>query len=468
MRILIFLLSFGCANHIFAYTIHCPHSKEYAAVMVYDNGREVYEQLLKFIDAAEHYVELCPCMTGGALLEEILEHLDKRLQEVEQLTSYMIIQPTLIDLQDKKLLSDMRAKWGSRFSYVFTGCPPSSNILAPNVIEMHVKLSIFDGKYIIIGGTNFEDFMCTPGDKIPEEVESSRLMIGGVKRPLAFRDQDIAVASPILGLELRKEFHAHYKLWSAYEKHLWFNKNIQDFRNDELPPLSIEEAETSYCSAFEDNNDLIFVDLSNIRVIFSGPDEQVNSITREYRRLIDEAKHDLRIAQMYFLPKEEIISGLINACYHRGVSLQVVTNGCTDRSPSITGVYAWGNRMNYFPLYYGERPPLWKKMIFYNRQPNPHVQIHEFYIPDTQFHKKCMIADDVFVIGSYNFGRKSDICDYESIMVIESPEVVRRAIKVFDKDKTLSTQVQPRDSLDWYFHPVHHVVGHLQINFMPA
>lgn len=53
-------------------------------------------------------------------------------------------------------------------------------------------------------------------------------------------------------------------------------------------------------------------------------------------------------------------------------------------------------------------------------------------------------------------------------MIIRSPEIAARANQVFQKDLTLSQPVHSNEILQWYFDPIYHFVGHLQINFMPA
>ncbi|AGE74936.1 exported protein [Chlamydia psittaci Mat116] len=452
-----------------AFIVHFPESKEHAGVIVHDNSVEVYESILSAIDVANHYIELSPCMAGGNLLKEIIEHIDARMALISELRAYLLIQPTFIDSDDKSVLESIKSRWPDRFFYLFTGCPPGPSILSPNVIESHVKISIVDGKYIFMGGTNFEDFMCTRGDSIPEPVESPRLVIGGIHRPLAFRDQDITVSSAQLGTELRKEYHAHYALWSAYAERPWFNKNVDDFRALPFPQLAIEDAQATYCREIEENSDLVSTDLKNIRVIFSGPDESNNAITQGYIDLIDNAKKSIKIANMYFIPNDKILESLRSASLSRKVHTEVITNGSNENSPKLTEVYAWGNRMNYFFLSYGERPALWKKFVFSKKQPSSSLFINEYYVRDTQLHKKCMIVDDrVFVIGSYNFGKKSDLFDYEGIILIDSPEVAAKANVVFKKDLSLSKPVEHSEILDWYFDPMYNLLGHLQINFMPA
>ena len=80
-----------------------------------------------------------------------------------------------------------------------------------------------------------------------------------------------------------------------------------------------------------------------------------------------------------------------------------------------------------------------------------------------------MLVDDrVLVIGSYNFGKKSDECDYECIVVIESPEAVARAQLVFEKDLGLSKKVTYDEIINWYFDPMNYCLGYLEDKYMPA
>lgn len=468
----VFFLLFCCCamNKTYSFTISFPYSNKQAQVLLHEDSVATYQQLLSCIDQAQKYIELCPCMTGGELLKEILEHIHRRLACVPELRAYMIIQPTVIDKIDQERLENMASTWGDRFNYIFTDCPPHTNILFPNVVELHTKISIFDGKYVIVGGTNFEDFMCTRGDAEPQPSDSPRLSIGGMQRPLALRDQDITIISSELGLEARREFHAQYAMWSAYKTSFWFNKYLKDFRGQGPLNLALEDAEEISFPALDSNPRLISVDLKDIRIIFSGPDEQENAISNEYARLIQDAQERIYISNLYFIPTEKIYQSLMQALWVKGLPVEVVTNGCSQGAPRITNVYAWGNRMNYFPLCFGDRPALWKKSSFMSTHfPNSLFSVREFHVPNTQLHKKCMLVDDrIFVIGSYNFGKKSDACDYETIVVIESPEVAMKAKEIFAVDEQLSTLIAPEQISQWFFHPMYHFIGHLEVNFMPA
>lgn len=79
-----------------------------------------------------------------------------------------------------------------------------------------------------------------------------------------------------------------------------------------------------------------------------------------------------------------------------------------------------------------------------------------------------LVDDHILVIGSYNFGKKSNDCDYECIVVIDSKEAVSKAQVVFEKDLRLSKSVTHDDIINWYFDPVHYCLGYLEQRYMPS
>ncbi len=441
-----------------------------------DNGLETFEILLKALEKARYSAELGLCLAGGEVLLKILRVLEERFSVEPEFRAFLMLQPIFLFKEEKDLIESLSKKTGGRFQCVFTGWIPSSTILNPNVIEMHVKLSIVDGKYFFIGGTNFEDFMCTEGDKIPEVVDSPRLQIGGMSRPLAFRDQDVVGRSVALGSKLREEFHKSFVMWKKNQDCLmqkFFDANEFSSDPEVLQNLSVgagvqEPLEEIFIKEFEFSPDLVEVEARNVKVIFSGPnDGNGNPITLEYKNLINEAKESVKISQMYFIPVPSIFSSVINAVL-RGVKLEIISNGSHENSPQLTMNYAWGNRMRYIPMMYGRDFPLWGKKQCMQTKPFP-VSVYEFDLYQTQLHKKCMLVDDeIFVIGSYNFCKKSHDIDYESIIVIRSKEFARKAGKIFEKDRSLSRRITCEQAMEWYFDPTYYILGSLQLNFMPA
>lgn len=453
----------------FAHIIAIPDGDKKAKVLIHDNGYEMYEHLLAAISSAKYTVELCPCLAGGEILSTVLQRLEQRMEEVPALVSYILVQPTCIDDNDRKNLKTLQENYPDRFFYLFSDWPPYCNVFFPNVTESHTKLSIVDGKYIFIGGSNLEDLQCSKGDVDLEVSDSPRAVIGGVLRPSAMRDQDVTIVSEEYGALLRKEFCAHYALWKDFTQKLWLNKKLDDFRGIDPINLSIEKARSSFCAMIETSLCAVSVPLDKMHFIFSGPDESNNTIAEEYVRLINQAQHSIRIAQMFFIPVAKIYDSLMAACWDRGVEIYLVTNGRTDRSPEITRSYAWGNRINYFPLTFGSRPLLWERFLYSPSRASMKFYVSEFYVANTQLHKKCMLVDDhILVIGSYNFGKKSNDCDYECIVVIDSKEAVSKAQVVFEKDLRLSKSVTHDDIINWYFDPVHYCLGYLEQRYMPS
>ncbi len=469
IKVLVSFFMWAVCSLTWAATIELPESREDASVIVLHDSLDTYKKLLSCIDHAQYSINLCPCMTGGDVLKEILEHVDARMHENPNVTCRILIQPTFIDQADRRALSEIKATWPSRFFFIFSDCPPNLDFAFPNVLEMHIKLSVIDGRYVFIGGTNFEDLMCTKGDACPERPDSSKLFVSGLARPWAFRDQDVAVSSPDLGLLVHREFLAHYAMWEAFSKSIFFNKSLDFFREQVTTDLTYQQAKNAENSIFEADPRKIPVAVNQIRFIFSGPDESVNAITAEYSRLISEAQHSLQIVQLYFLPHDSIYQELLKAIHERNVVAELVTNGRTECSPSITLSYAWGNRINYFPLFYRERPMIWRRYAFSKKIPSSSVSIFEFFVPQVQLHKKCMIVDGrTFLIGSYNFSEKSHSCDYECIVTIESKEVAKAAQEIFARDVSLSQRVDARDVFNWYFDIRYHFLGGLEESLFPA
>ncbi|WP_213357849.1 phospholipase D-like domain-containing protein [Chlamydiifrater phoenicopteri] len=439
-----------------------------------DNGLETFKILLKALEEAKHSAELGLCLAGGEILLKILQVLEERFIAEPAFKAFLILQPIFLFKEEKERIEAISVKFGDRFQYVFTGWMPSPTILNPNVIEMHVKLSIIDSKYFFIGGTNFEDFMCTEGDKVPEVVNSPRLQIGGMARPLAFRDQDVVGRSTLLGSKLREEFHKSFVMWKRNMDHLMqkffdpeeFSSDPEVLKNLSIAPQEL--LEEVFVKEFEFSPDLVEVEVENVKVIFSGPhDGDNNPITLEYKNLINEAKTSIKFSQMYFIPVSTIFNSVIDAVL-RGVNLEIISNGSHENSPQLTSNYAWGNRIRYIPLMYGRDFPLWGKKQCMQATPFP-VSVYEFDMYQTQLHKKSMLVDDeIFIIGSYNFCKKSHNIDYESVIVIRSKEFARKANKIFQKDKSLSRKISCEQAVEWYFDPTYYILGSLQVNFMPA
>ncbi|MEG0554363.1 MAG: phosphatidylserine/phosphatidylglycerophosphate/cardiolipin synthase family protein [Victivallaceae bacterium] len=464
-RFLFFIISSGCVFGNLAFTDEAHtvfRTKSPAEFVLSDNGQESYRLFLDCLQKAKRSVELCPCMIGGEIFYEILSVLKERMNTESELTVHMIIQPTMFDERDREELKAMKNLFPDRFHYVFTDFVPL-NFPEINVIELHIKFCIVDGKYFMFGGSNLEDFMCTSGDVVPEENTSPRRFLN-MRRPLAFRDQDVVCKNTELAESLREIFYRLFAVWRHYSKTMCLVKDPWGLPCD-YTPLGIYD---TVVKVFDEHPDKVIVDGSRVRLIFSGPHiGKNNPIGQAYCDLIASAQRNIIIGNLYFLPVDRFMKS-IRGAVNRGIDFTLISNGIHELSPDCTQHYCWGNRINYIPILYGRSFYLWEKYKV-SQVGLKNTKVYEFYLYQTQYHKKVMLVDDrYFLIGSYNLCLKSEYYDYEGALVIDSEEVAAKVLKILDKDRTLSSHISADCAIGWFFDPKIYFLGHTLTNLMPA
>jgi phosphatidylserine/phosphatidylglycerophosphate/cardiolipin synthase-like enzyme len=260
---------------------------------------------------------------------------------------------------------------------------------------------------------------------------------------------------------LRQNFHKFYALWENYNKTSIFENNPETFaqRNHYFSvthPTSVEKFDQSERRRTLQNG--------QIKMIFGGPHQKQNEITKEYARIIREAKEEIVIANLYFCPVEPIFKALIDAV-KRNVKLTVITNGVSAVAPSYTKFFCWANRIHYLPLFYGKTFHFWHANSLATL-PIKNTHIFEYHVRDILLHKKMMIVDDkISIIGSYNLGPRSDLGDYELILEIDSKEVASDLRKVHEKDLKYSREISVDEACEWYFDPFILSLGEIQKRF---
>lgn len=441
--------------------------KSSSFVLVCDNSVESYKYTLEILKNAKWSIEMSLCMAGGDLFQKIIYTTKQRMLEQSNLKVFLMLEPIFLDEQDHNVVRELKEEFSDRFFVTWTDFAPTNFPIA-NVHQRHSKFVVVDQRYFVLGGTNFEDLMCTRGDCIPENIETPRRHMF-MERPLAFRDQDVVCCSDKIARELRKEFHCSFKLWENFSLTRIFVKDPNYFENDNY---FFEEETESSCivDTFHYHPDLVIVPNNSLELFFSGPQYEENSspITNKYIDLINMSEKEILIANLYFIPYKDLLDTLITRAQD-GINLEIIGNGINDKSPSLVEVYCWGNRYNYTSLLFGRTFYLWEKNFAQSLPYNENVNIYEFYVNNTQLHKKIMIIDEnKFVIGSYNFCLKSHNIDQEVILVITSPEVAKKAKAIFEKDKMLSQKLSSKEILDWHFNLYYHSQGFIQTKYMPA
>jgi phosphatidylserine/phosphatidylglycerophosphate/cardiolipin synthase-like enzyme len=428
------------------------------SLKVHASCEEMLNWDMEFIRHATQAIEISGSFCGGKILRQILELIDQRTQECPQLKTHILTSPILLEEQDKQMIKMMRKKYPHNFHIQYTA--NVFNLLPDySTMDNHIKCVIIDEIFFSVGGTNLDESLCAEGIDPPPRNQKGGL--AGPNLPAGTRDQDVVGRGP-LAKELRETFFKLYALWEDYEKKNNNFINDPEFFKDKNRYFPINCDLISFVVKFETYEDRVPV--SNVNIIFTGPMLSTNLITQKYTDLIENAKNEIVIANLYFNPVDSIMQAALKAV-NRNVKFTLITNGCLKDTPSYNAYFCWANRINYAPIFYGREFHIWERRIA-DTCSLKNTQIYEYDRPDILYHKKLMVVDRRYtLIGSYNFGVKSHKSDYEMDLILDSPEIAERILKVIEKDITLSQQVSSNSAKDWYFDPIVVYIASVQRQF---
>lgn len=428
------------------------------AIVICDNGLEMFAWDLEFIRHAQHSVDIAACFFGGEVARELLNEVEARLEVCPDLRVNILATPILLEKEDYAMIDHLRKKYPDNFHLEHAS---NVTVVWPDVtgLDNHVKMLVVDEQYFSMGGTNLDESGVSEGTFKPER-GNNKLNFIASSLPAGMRDQDIVGRGPI-AKQLRQTFCKLFAIWCHYNKTGRLEKNPEAFADNSF---YFEIVDKPFVPLFEISDQWFAVETSRLKYILSGPHQKNNAITEEYVRLINQAKREIRIANLYFCPADPIFNALLNAV-NRGVKLTVITNGISDVSPEYTKYFCWANRLSYVPMLFGKTYHFWDYFSVKNKAPNT-TKIFEYHVKDVLLHKKMMIVDeDIFVLGSYNLGVKSHLADYETVMVIHSKEAVKAISKVYSRDLMHSKEVSTKEAIEWYFNPAYAYYGELQKRF---
>lgn len=450
-KLLFLILCMVCSLSLLA-------EEEKNAIIVCENGVEMFDWDLDFLREAKHSVEIGACFFGGEIAQTLLKEVEARLEKVPDLQVYILTTPVLLEDADYKRIEHLRLRFPDNFHLTHSS---TVSIVWPDVsgIDNHVKMFVVDEKYFSAGGTNLDEAQVTDGTYTPPKKYNKISVLSDL--PPGMRDQDVVGRGPI-AKQMRTSFYKLYALWEHYNKTHLLEKDPEKFANNSY---AVKVTEKPYLERFEKSEQRHDLEEHQIKLLIGGPHQYPhNSITHEYVRLIKEAKEEIIIANMYFCPVDPILKALIDAV-NRGVRLTLITNGVSDVAPQYTQYFCWANRIHYVPVFYGGTYHFWDAWSVANK-PVKNTHIYEYNVQDILLHKKMMIVDNrIFVVGSYNLGERSDIGDYELALIIDSKEVAQAIRQVHERDKSLSREVTPKEARGWYFDPIISYVGELQKRF---
>ena len=419
------------------------------ALLVTKDGKETTEWRFKILSEAKQSIEIVGNYCGGEPFLQILSLLDQLLESNPHLQVHFILTPILMDETDLEMLALITERYPEQFHALITETIP---LLTSEWVSMenHTKMIVVDEKYFITGGTSMKertDF---------NDHHDHHILWYKAK------DMDIVGKGP-LAKSLRLGFYRLYNLWETHIRRglmHWVSGGRPVIPNHYHPVE--KEGDIATVSSLDQSPDLVHH--CKCKLTLSSPRSNFRACTREYIRVLRQAKSHINIGHLFFHPAPELYKVLVEKT-KEGVPITVITNGAGDNSPSVTRYFGWANRIHYYPVLVGHlspRPEGGENRLLLDTK----TTIYEYNLPDLLYHKKILTVDHkTAIIGSYNLGKRSDIGDCELTVTIESKELVEHIEKILDRDIESSQLVDGWKSYLWHLSPIHNFYGSLQLRW---
>jgi phosphatidylserine/phosphatidylglycerophosphate/cardiolipin synthase-like enzyme len=308
------------------------------SVLITKNAKETNEWKLDFIKNAKQSIEISGCYCGGEVFREALNAIKDRLQKNPKLKVHILSTPDFLEKADKKLLKYLAKTYPDNFHYVISTFKLNSSGYR---IENHSKLLVVDEKYIVLGGTNYQDRLVGEADKDEKPTAIADNLFG-----IGSNDMDVVARGTEIASELRQEF---FNLYSTLE-----NKEKVNI------PLKSKETLTRYFSIKKNKPRATSKKFENekrvnkgvvMKAVTGSADTPVNNCTEEYVRLIKKTTRKVTIAQMYLHPPQEIIEAIDSLQQEsKSVHLRIITAGTDSDLPYANQFYGYANEKFYMSV----------------------------------------------------------------------------------------------------------------------
>lgn len=402
------------------------------SILITKSARETTDWKLKFIQEANHSVEISGSICGGKVFREALKAIEQRIKANPHFQAHILSTNDLLEKEDKKLIEDLKKAYPRNFHCLQTPAEIVSKLYRR---ENHVKVLIVDEKYYILGGTNYQDRLSEESapNKSPNNILDNLLGTGS-------SDMDVVGRGKTTSQTLRREF---FKLYALLEKK---KENLPQLKNHYSPVPSNNLRPKASIAAFEQNENVDH--RVKIKALVSGAETQQNGHVKEIARLIGKSDKSITVAQMYFHPQKEIASALKK----KQIPIKVLTASSSTKAPLANQFYVYANQRYTAKLL--------------NRSDK--IKISAYQNGKNIFHKKVAVFEKhdkpaQTVIGSFNWGGKGHI-DYELSLAIKNDHVAKKVLQVIDQDHLKSspiTTVHPLSKIAGFFQQIifPHLVG---------
>lgn len=277
------------------------------------------------------------------------------------------------------------------------------NPLMPWTINnrMHDKYIIADNNIAIIGGRNIGDkYFAIEGynDKVTND------------RDIVIINSNFSDSSSVL-FEMTRYFDSiwHHKYSKSMNKrisNLKYNKGIKKCEELREKIRLVKEMNKEF---FEREIDLVSISFPTNKICFiHNPIERFSKepwCWYEITQLMQSAKTTIFVQSPYVIPTRQMIDGYLDRADFGNIGVNILTNslGSTPNLPAFSGY------INY------------RKKIVQND-----INIFEFQSEDSIHAKSFIIDDNLMLLGSFNLDPRSTYLSTESMVVINSHEMINK------------------------------------------
>ena len=420
----------------------------------------------KLIEAAQHNIVISGNYCGGRAINDCLNRIAKRMNEVPELKVVMLASSSTMTKATTAKFRLMKTQYGDRFHFVET---PNFWHIGPwaKKVGNHCKLTLIDnGKYFITGSSNLTDHYLGTGldDQSPKDfitakyqdgpqIVSKSILSNGDKsadsglfsamgamddRPetligrliesrlaRTFRDMDFVfkgdeTVGPALYNEMLNLAYRWEALGQAGEFKLKISGKTSNIQSLIDEPRE-EWSQVNTAVDFGNQN----VESGAFSLITLGPECEESCYETALVKQIEKATSQIVINHMYFHPTGKVMDALIAAA-NRGVLIKIISNSIHKKSPKCHENFVPRNRYNYGYL-----------IDSVDETKRKNITVLEFAQSKKGLHKKVVVIDDTVIAGSSNFGYKSleTAADYELNFSITSKAFAKATLDVFKEDE---------------------------------
>lgn len=400
---------------------------------------ESFTWKLKLIENAQYSIEMSTGYAAGKSFDQVLALFEKKMQENPSLTIHLLITDVPIMSESQKTrIANLATTYYDRFFYRIDGFTPGIINKKLYTLENHMKFMVVDESYFLLGGSNLLD----------SDVNVTKEGLIGGALPKAYSDSDIVGKGP-QAATLRNDF---FQIYAMYDNDIDLTAATTEYRTPDSRFFTIPQEDRAFVLDFETSPKLV-QDASIIARV-SGPRYNYGAIGKALNLKILLATSSIDMGQLYFFPYDTLYNSIVIAS-GRGIKISLITNGAGPNAPGSTIMYAHASRNNYFPIMVGREYSTFDGIKAAKAQVlNPNI--YEYNVKDVLYHNKVTVIDNnITFIGSYNYGIKSQVSDFEVSLEVHSPAFATQVKTKLIADRSLSRKVSKDEALNYYYSPLY-------------